>query len=420
MRLKKRLLMTAGASLLAILAAAGCGQSQGSSGQSANTTSLQNERWSQIVSQAKGQTVNLYMWGGSQKENQYIDNWAAPRLKKQYGITLHRVSVNDTQDVMNQLISDKQAGKNQDNIDIGWINGENFLQAQQDHLLWGPFVNKLPNYNKYIDGSSPAIKYDFGQPTDGYEAAWQSAQFVFIYNSKYVKNPPKSMAQLAAWVKQHPGKFTYPAPPDFTGSAFLRMAMYETTGGYKQYMKPLDKATLTPKLKPLWTYLNGIKPYLWRQGTTYPSSVSQLDQLFANGEVWMDMDYDPSYASSQVEKGIFPKTTRTFVLNQGTLANTSYLDIPYNAKHKAAAMVAINFMESPAAQLALFNPNIEGTPVVMDLQKLSPSEGKKFEDMNQGIATLPQSVLNAHRVPEIPSSYVPFLEKEWTNNVAKK
>lgn len=407
-------------SFAAILVLAGCGQSKGGSVQSASASGLQNESWSQIVSQAKGQTVNIYMWGGSQNENQYIDNWVAPRLKKEYGVTLHRVSVNDTQDIINQLISDKQAGKSQDNIDIGWINGENFLQAQKDHLLWGPFVDRLSNYKKYIDGNSPAIKYDFGQPTNGYEAPWQSAQFVFIYNSKYVKNPPKSMTQLAQWVKKHPGKFTYPAPPDFTGSAFLRMALYETTGGYKQYMKPLDKGTVTPKLKPLWTYLNRIKPDLWRKGTTYPSSASQLDQLFANGEVWMDMNYDPSYASSQMDKGIFPKTTRTFVLNQGTLANTSYLDIPYNAKHKAAAMVAINFMESPAAQLAMLNPKIMGTPSVIDLQKLSPTERKKFEGISRGVATLPQKVLNKHRVPEIPSSYVPFLEREWTNNVAKK
>ena len=172
---KKGMFITIAASLTAVLTLAGCGQSQGGSGKGVNTSDLQNENWSQIVSQAKGQTVNIYMWGGSQNENQYIDNWVAPRL-----------------------------------------------------------------------------------------------------------------------------------------------------------------------------------------------------------------------------------------------------DIPYNAKHKAAAMVAINFMESPEAQLAMFNPKIIGTPVVMDLQKLSPSDRKQFEDMNRGIATLPQNVLDAHRVPEIPSDYVPFLEEEWTSNVAKK
>jgi ABC-type uncharacterized transport system, periplasmic component len=391
-----------------------------SSQNGADTASVTKASWPALQKQARGQTVNFYMWGGSQNMNQYIDNWVAPRLKKEDGITLHRVPVNDTQDIINQLLSDKQAGKNQDNIDIGWINGENFIQAQQNHLLWGPFVNKLPNYTKYIDGRSPNISYDFGMPTNGYEAPWASTQFAFIYNAKYVKNPPRSMAELAQWAKQHPGKFTYPAPPDFTGSAFLRMALYETSGGYRQYMKPLNTAAAGPKLTPLWHYLNTIKPYLWRQGTTYPSSVSQLDQLYASGEIWMDMDYDPAYASSMIDKGIFPKSTRTFLLSQGTLANTSYLDIPYNAKHKAAAMVAINFMESPDAQLAMFNPKILGTPSVIDLKKLPLNERQKFETMNRGIATLPQRVLDAHRVPEIPSAYVPFLEKAWTDHVAKK
>ena len=233
-------------------------------------------------------------------------------------------------------------------------------------------------------------------------------------------NPPKSLQALAEWVKTHPGKFTYSSPPDFTGAAFIRQVMYQTTGGYNQYMKALDKTASRPKLEPTWNYLNEIKPFLWRQGTTYPSSIAQLDQLFGNGEVWLDMSYDPASASNAIAKGLFPKSTRTYVMDDGTLANTHYLAIPFNSTHQAAAMVAINFLESPDAQITKFDPKVWGDGLALDVQKLSPDDQKRVASIDRGIATLPPAVLDKHQVPEIPGSYVDFLQEEWTKNVAKK
>ncbi len=410
-------------SLVAVVTLAGCSQNQnaqGGSGQGSSSNNLLSANWNQIAAQAKGQTVNMYMWGGGDTINRYIDDYVAPRLKQEAGITLHRVPVTDTKDIINKLLSDKQVGKKDGSADIMWINGENFLAAKQNHLLWGPFVDKLPNYNQYVDTKSKNITYDWGESTDGFEAPWGSAQFVYIYDSNKVPNPPKSMPALAKWVKAHPGKFTYPSPPDFTGAAFMRQVMYQTTGGYEQYMKPLDKTSVTQKLQPAWNYLDGIKHDLWRQGTTYPSSISQLDQLFGNGEVWLDMSYDPASASNEIAKGMFPKTTRTYVMDDGTLANTHYLAISFNSTHQAAAMTAINFLESPDAQITKFDPKVWGDGLALDVQKLSAADQKRVTSIDRGIATLLPAELDRHQVPEIPGSYVDFLQEEWTQNVAKK
>ena len=75
----------------------------------------------------------------------------------------------------------------------------------------------------------------------GYEAPYGRAQFVLEYDSAKVPNPPKNFAELKDWVKKNPGKFTYPKPPDFTGSAFIRQAFYAVTGGHRQYMAGFDK-----------------------------------------------------------------------------------------------------------------------------------------------------------------------------------
>ncbi|UFT98637.1 ABC transporter substrate-binding protein [Radiobacillus kanasensis] len=391
-----------------------------SNGKNNNHDQLLQKDWSDILSVAKGKTVHFYMWGGNEFTNRYIDEWVAPRLKEKLDITMNRVPVKDINDTINKLVAEKQAGKTDGSVDMMWINGENFLSAKQNQLLWGSFSSKLPNVQKYVDQDSPSIKYDFGEPTNGLESPWSKAQFVFIYDSSKIKNPPKSASELKDWVKEHPGKFTYPAPPDFTGSAFIRNMLYETTGGADQYLMPVDEQKgLEKKVQPLWTFLNEIEPYLWREGKTYPETVSKLDQLYADGAVWMTMSYDPSHAANGVKNGNFPETTRTFVLEEGTLSNTSYLSIPFNAKNKAAAMATINFMQSPSAQIAKADPEKWGALMAIEPDKLSTQQRNQLEELDKGEATLPTDVLTKHRVPEIPADYVDLLEERWLENVAK-
>ncbi|WP_085522917.1 ABC transporter substrate-binding protein [Tuberibacillus sp. Marseille-P3662] len=382
---------------------------------------LLQDDWQSILTKAKGQSVNFYLWGGNESTNRYIDEWVAPRLKEQFGVNLNRVPVNDIKDTTHKLLAEKQAGKKNGSVDMMWINGENFLTAKDNELLWGPFSPRLPNVKKYVDQNAPAINYDFGEPTKGLEAPWSQAQFVLTYDQSKVKHPPTSAEALKQWVEKHPGKFTYSAPPDFTGSAFVRNMLYETTGGYQQYLKPIDEQkNLNETLKPLWNYLNDIEPHLWRNGQTYPESASKLDQLYASGSVWMTMSYSPAHAANEVKTGRFPKSTRTLVLKDGTLANTSYLSIPFNAQHKAAAMVAINFMLSPDAQIAKANPDNWGALTAIDPNRLSDGDQKRLNAIDRGQATLSAKGLAHHRVPEMPAAYVDTIEKGWLEHVAKR
>ncbi|WP_239457241.1 ABC transporter substrate-binding protein [Planococcus versutus] len=247
------------------------------------------------------------------------------------------------------------------------------------------------------------------------------AQFVFVHDKNKSKNPPKSMEELAQWVEANPGQFTYPALPDFTGSAFVRHVLYETTGGYQQYQKPANEIDdLEARLEPMWQYLNSIEPYLWRQGETYPESLAKQDQLFASGEIGMTMSYDPALAASEVLKGRFPESTRTFVLNAGTLANTHFVSIPFNSTAKAGAMVAINELLSPEAQTAKLSPENWGDLSALDLGKLSTEQQQTMNGVDLGDATLSLEELEAHRIPELSSDYIEIIEKGWLQHVAKE
>ncbi|MFF2446102.1 ABC transporter substrate-binding protein [Neobacillus sp. NPDC058068] len=404
--------------VIILLILSGCSSGTEKKSQPAGENSLKND-WKEITATAKGSKVNFFMWGGDEGINLYIDEWVAPQLKDQYNIELKRYPM-DAVEFINKLKTEKRAKKKSGEMDVIWVNGENFKTAKQEKLLLGPFTSKLPNFQQYVDTESDEIKYDFGFPTEGYEAPWGKVQFVFAYDSNKISNPPKSIDELKAWVKQNPGKFTYPAPPDFTGSAFIRHVLHEKSKDYNAYLSQYDEALVKGEADQVWNVLNEMKPYLWREGKSYPQSLSQLEQLYKNGEVWMTMGYDEANASNLIKTGEFPASTKTFVLDKGTLSNTHFLAIPYNAPNPDGALTLINFLLSPSAQMKKMELEYWGENMSLSVERLSDKDRAIVESIDRGSATLSQEELSSHRVPEIDAEYVQWLERGWMENVPNK
>ena len=130
------------------------------------------------------------------------------------------------------------------------------------------------------------------------------------------------------------------------------------------------------------------------------------------------MSYGPETASSRIQQGQFPATTRTFVLEQGTIANTNFVAIPYNSQHKAAAMVVADFLLSPEAQLKKQDPLVWGTISVLDRARLPEEWRARFEGQKPGVATLPADVLSVHAVPELDPSWLERIEADWVRELA--
>jgi putative spermidine/putrescine transport system substrate-binding protein len=380
----------------------------------------EGKSWADIVAEARGQTVNFYMWGGSDVINGWVTGYVAQNLKERYGITLVMTPVADAPEFINKILGEKQAGRDVDgSVDLMWVNGENFRTLRQGDLAYGPWSRFLPN-SAYVNWDDASVANDFGAPVDGYESPYGKAQFVMIYDSAKLPEPPKTVNDLLAWIKANPGQFTYAAPPDFTGSAFVRHVCYATTGGYQQFMGDFDQAAFDAKFSACWQALNEIEPALWRGGQTYPENRARMQDLFANGEVLFDMAYNPAEASSLIAQGRYPATTRTFVFEEGTIANTHYVAIPYNSPHKAAAMVVADFLLSPEAQLSKADPTGWGDLPVLDPARLPADWQKKFSDLPRGPATLPDVVLASHRLPELPAAWITAIEKGWEANVLQR
>jgi putative spermidine/putrescine transport system substrate-binding protein len=368
--------------------------------------------FAELLRQAKGSEVKWYMWGGSTSVNSWVDGYVAPAVKEKFGITLKRVPA-DAAVFINKLLAEKQAG-GKGTMDLLWINGENFKNAMENGLLQGPISHLLPHF-RMIDSAS--VEFDFGYPVRGYEAPFGRAQFVFEYDSAKVPNPPRTFADLKQWIKDNPGKFTYPKPPDFTGSAFVRQVFYAVSGGHNQYLKGFEQSLYKERSPALWAYLSDIKPFLWQQGSTYPKDIAALDTLFERGEVLLNMSYHQASAQSKILQGRYKNTVRTMVMNDGSIYNTHFTAVPYNAPNRAGALVVADFLMSPEAQLSKNNPANWGDFTVLDMARLEEEGRRRFQTLDLGAATLSVAELSRVAVPEIPAAYLEQLEKDWEKQV---
>ncbi|WP_024291228.1 ABC transporter substrate-binding protein [Lacrimispora indolis] len=414
--MKKRI----SAALLAVVIACSmtaCGNNEGPKEEKKQVSETEEMSFGSMKEEAKGTVVTFYGWGGDEKLNKWLDNTFAPVMKEKYDITMERVPM-DIDQVLSQLSGEIQAGEKDGSIDMIWINGENFRSAKENSMLYGPFADKLPNFQDYVDPNSEDVTLDFAYPIEGFEAPYGKAQIVMIGDTAVTPDLPESAEGLKEFVRKYPGKVTYPALPDFTGSAFVRNIIYELCG-YEQFLDMKgDKETVRAAVEPAMTYLRELNPYLWNEGKTFPDSSTTLDNMFADGEVVLNMTYDAYGTAVKIADGAYTQTTQSFQFDKGTIGNTNFMAIAANSGNKAGAMVAINEMLSPEIQADRYN-TLKVIPV-LDNSKLSKEQKDEFDQVELGKGTIPQDELLLKRLPEMPAELVPIIEEIWTEEVAGK
>ncbi|EFO33115.1 protein YnjB [Roseibium sp. TrichSKD4] len=362
---------------------------------------------------ARGQTVYFHAWGGEQRINAYID-WAAKEIEQRYGVTVEHVKVSETGAVVSQVVGEKTAGRDKGgSVDLVWINGENFATLKSQGLLSAPgWAQSLPNW-KYVDAEGkPTVLNDFTVPTDGQESPWGMAQLVFMYDTRVLSEPPRSLEALAALTERQPGRFTYPQPPSFYGTTFLKQALINLIVDPDKLSKPVNADTFEAETRPLFAYLDELHKNLWRGGEVFPKNAAQLRLLLADGELDVAFSFNPSDASAAIANNELPNTIRTFVFDGGTIGNTHFLAIPYNSSAKEGAMVLANFLLSPEAQARKQDPTYWGDPTVLNLKSLDADDRAAFDRLDLGIATLTPEQLG-NTLPEPHPSWVTALEKAW-------
>lgn len=332
-------------------------------------SSYASDTWQHTVEQAKGQTVYFHAWGGSQEINRYLQ-WANSQLQSQYGVTLQHVKVTDIAETTTRLIAEKAAGKNSGgSVDMVWINGENFKSMKDNQLLFGPFTTHLPNW-QYVDKTLP-IDVDFSEPTDGLEAPWGVGQLVFIHDKLKLNNPPNSFSEMLSYAKAFPNRLSYPRPPEFHGTSFLKALLIELTNNDASLMQPVDDKSFAVVTQPLWQYLDEFHKVAWRGGKQFPSGTTESIQLLDDGQIDLAITFNPNAVYSAQANGNLADSTQVYAMDNGALSNIHFLAIPWNANASAGAQVAINFLLSPEAQSRKGDTSVWGDPSVLSSKYLT-------------------------------------------------
>jgi putative thiamine transport system substrate-binding protein len=364
--------------------------------------------WSAIEAEAKGQTVYFNAWAGSDTINAYIA-WAADEVKKRYGIAVEHVKITDTAEVVKRVRDEVAAGKFDGSVDLVWINGENFRAMKQEKLLFGPWSDSTPNFALVDTEGKPTTKQDFSEAVEGLESPWGMAQLTFFADGAKVPKPPRSMMELRSFAEANPGRVTYPAPPDFYGTTFLKQVLYESVIDPAVFAAPGDASVFSSYGPVLVSVLDEMHKHFWREGKQFPKSQADVTNMVADGELLIGITFNPNEPANLVAAGRLPSTTVAWQHKKGTIGNTHFVAIPANAKAKAAAQVFANFLLSPQAQAKKNDLKTWGDPTVLAVGKLSAEDQKLFTS-----AAAPGSVsLPGPALLEPHASWVPLLEAAW-------
>ncbi len=417
-----------GCLLLFLLLVSGCAAQPGAApapaeAEPGSANALNVEEWDSVLEAARGSTVTWYLWGGSESINAFVDTVYGKPLKERYDITLQRVPLSDTVEAVNQVLSEKEAGRDPGAVDLIWINGENFASLKQAEMLYGGWPRLLPN-GALVNWDNAAVNLDFGEPVEGLESPWSSAQFQFIYDSARMdaSELPRSYAALAEWACAHPGRFTYiaPGPGGFQGTRFIKGALFELSGGAEQWLV-YDEALWEQWAPVLWEYLNELKPCLWREGESYPPDENALHSLFANQEVDFSITQAIAGAGPLIEQGLLPPTARAFVFDDYMIGDFNYVAIPSNAPNKAAALVLANLILEPALQAEQILPeNGFGLGYGIDVTRVTDPEAKEAlanAAAQLGESATPAADLANALVGDSAAPYQDLVEEGWRQNL---
>jgi len=293
--------------------------------------------WDAVTAEADGQIVYWNAWGGSTTTNDFIA-WVGERVLEDYGVVLEHVKLTDTADAVTR-------------------------------------VQQLPNW-AIVDSEGKTVQTDFTVPVEGYESPWAMAQVVFMYDTADME-PQTSMDAILEWSTAHPGRFTYPQPPDFLGTTFLKQALVDLLDDPSVLQAEATDETYAEVTAPLWDFLDALTPTLWREGRAYPATGPAQMQLIADGEVDLAISFSPGEATAAIANNQLPNTVRTYVLDGGTIGNASFV--------------------------AVQDPNILGYGTVLNMDALSADSRDLFDALELGVATLTPAELGTVQAEPHPS-----------------
>ncbi|UCH25754.1 MAG: ABC transporter substrate-binding protein [Trueperaceae bacterium] len=396
--------------------------------------------WDDVLERAQEEgTVNWFHWGGSDVLNVWIDQVVAPDLAE-LGITLETSRIPNTRDAVDLVLADAAAGRGvgQGTVDAIWINGENFLTLSRQGLNFGSVTDKLPNAQYFFldpdDPRSGANLFDFGFPNNMEEVPWSGGQYSCYIDTARLsrEDAPTDYAELEAWMRDNPGRFSYIRPPHFNGNTFVQMVHYarKPEGSFAPFQASADTYTaeeFARLVTPGFEYLRRIEPFILggggedgRRGSPiYPEGDDAQTALFANGEIDMACEFGIYTVDTAINNGDYAESVEQVIFpSSGQIKNKNFIGIPLNSPNPAAALVLANYLASPANQISKLADI--GFDLGVDVPLLSAEDQAAVVEAAPDLQGVTFEELGNAAVPDTNSTLVDIIETVWIEYIERQ
>lgn len=302
------------------------------------------------------------MVAGDQNMVDFFQYEIAPEFEKLYpNVKIKVVGTGPgdagSQQIIQQLQLEKDSGKDKWAVDVVVIH--------ETGAVWAIERGLIRQYTDFLTAKRLAIRNTdemaLGMNVDGYVMPMFHSQTALAYNPRFVKDPPKSYAELVEWVKKNPGKFGYNGiKGGMSGVAFVFGWVYWKSKNTDILINgPYDK-----KYEEDWPQIYAELKEFNKYVTMTAGNAGTLDALNRGeiwmGPVWVDMFY------TWMREGRMDPNIRIILLDPGMPGQPMHFAIPTKAANADYALKLIELVSSPKMQAKYIVERFNWYPAIGD------------------------------------------------------
>ena len=274
----------------------------------------------------------------------YWQKYVIPSVKQALGINIRYLVSSDAEQI--------QKAK-------AWAPGKGDV-----HLLFPKSVASWVSSGVPLETLTPAavpnlsridpqyLKSDEGVDLQGKGALYWRTSYALIYNTQFVKNPPKSWKEFYDRRAEFKGHIGMVRPDAKSSSAWRQRYVFLHAFLKDKMLKPMAELEKDPAWIDAWAKLKDFTKYAKQP---LPAEPPNLFEDFNSGETWISL-YAQDYSLWSARQGTMPPTIKAVYPDEGAdEIGTAYLAVPANIppEYKAVALRVVNYLLSDDQQIRL-------------------------------------------------------------------
>jgi putative spermidine/putrescine transport system substrate-binding protein len=274
----------------------------------------------------------------------YWQKYVIPAIKQSLGITVRYLVTSDAEQI--QKTKAWQPGKGDVHILFPksiatWVSSGVPLETLTPASV--PNLSRIdPRY----------LKSDEGVDLQGKGALFWRTSYALVYNSQFIKTPPKSWKEFYGRRAEFKGHIGMVRPDAKSSSGWRQRYVFLHAFLKEKMARPMAELQNDPAFQDAWSKLKDFTQYA---KLPLPAEPPNLFEDFNAGETWISL-YAQDYALWSARQGTMPPTIKAVYPEEGAdEIGTGYLAVPANipAEHKASALRVVNYLLSDDQQIRL-------------------------------------------------------------------